>query len=214
MSNRASPALQIVRQFLVRALASSGEPTVNIAATLGLSRSFTIKQAHIALKPRNAAERRILKVANEHRAKLQRMGISGLLGGEDIVTTLAGGERPKLGPLAERRAKREKAEKKTAKKPTPKKSAPKKAPTKAPEKKAPKPKDPPKAAPKQKAPPKAKSNAAAKAAETRAAKKPKEKVPAAAPETKPEGKPAAPDPVAATIEDLLGDEAPAPDAPV
>lgn len=149
MTNRTSPALQIVRQFLVRAMATSGVSTVEIANALHLSRSFTIKQAHIVLKPRNAAERRILKIANEHKAKLQRMGVSGLLGGEDVITTLAGGERPKLGPLAERRAK---AEKKAAKKAKPatkkaaaKKAAPKSAPKKA---SAPTPQPAPKSAPK------------------------------------------------------------------
>lgn len=129
MTNRTSPALQIVRQFLVRALATNGMSTVKIGESLHLSRSFTIKQAHILLKPRNAAERRILKIANENKAKLQRMGIGGLLGGEDIVTTLAGGERPKLGPLAERRAKVEKAAQKA--KPTAKATSKPKAKVKA-----------------------------------------------------------------------------------
>lgn len=122
-NTRVSPALQVVRQFVVRALAGAGTPTTEIAKALGLSRSYTIKQATIALKPRTAAEKRILKVAAEHEAKLKRAGVSGLLGGEDITTTLAGGERPKLGPLKARQEKR-------AKKAPAKKVATPKAPAK------------------------------------------------------------------------------------
>jgi hypothetical protein len=121
-SLRVAPAFHLLRQFVVHFMAHDGVPTLEIAEKLGHVRSFVIKQTHIVLKPRNALERRILKLAGEHAAALKRRGFTGLLGAVDIETTLAGGERPKLGPLDERRAKR--AKKTPAPKSTPK-SAPK-----------------------------------------------------------------------------------------
>lgn len=126
---RTSPAFQILRQFLVRTLASQKVPTVDIAKKLGISRSFAIKQAVISLKARTPDEKRILKLAREHENAIRRAGLIFLTGGEDIVTELAGGERAKLGPLAERRAKRAKAEAKKPATPTKAKPAPKKAKT-------------------------------------------------------------------------------------
>ncbi len=104
---RTAPAFQIIRQFLVKTLAQQKVPTVDIAKKLGISRSFAIKQAVIALRARTPDEKRIQKVAREHEAAIRRAGLAFLMGGEDIVTELAGGERPKLGPLAERRKRKD-----------------------------------------------------------------------------------------------------------
>ena len=104
---RTAPAFQIIRQFLVKTMATQGVPTVDIAKKLGISRSFAIKQAVISLRARTPDEKRIQKVAREHEAAIRRAGLGFLMGAEDIVTELAGGERPKLGPLAERRKRKD-----------------------------------------------------------------------------------------------------------
>ena len=101
---RCAPAFHILRQFIIHALAKEGVPTVEIARRLGHVRSFVIKQTTITLKPRTPLERRILKLAEVHGAMLKRAGLLGLTAGVDIETVLAGGERPKLGTLASRRA--------------------------------------------------------------------------------------------------------------
>jgi hypothetical protein len=102
---RVSPAIQVLRQFVVREMAKKKMPTTEIADRLGVSRSFVIKQAHIRLRAVIPAEKRVLKAAAEFEHSLRRAGVAALMGGTDIITELAGGPRPKLGPLAERRAK-------------------------------------------------------------------------------------------------------------
>jgi hypothetical protein len=128
---RTSIALMLLRQLTIHAMAAAKVPTAEIAKAFDLNRSFVIKQATLVRKPRNADERRIVKVAQDYEAAIRRAGFSGLLKtDEDTTVVLAGGERPKLGKLVDRQAKRAKAETKAPTKP--KVSKPKvKAPVKA-----------------------------------------------------------------------------------
>lgn len=105
MPARISPAFFVLRGLLIHKFAAAGTPTAEIAKALGVNRSYIIRQTTVELKPRTPAERRILKHAAEHQGAITRLGFGGLFRGEDITTILAGGERAKLGPLAERRAK-------------------------------------------------------------------------------------------------------------
>jgi hypothetical protein len=210
---RVAPAFYVLRQFAIMAAAAADVSTVDIAKALDVDRSFVIRQTTITLKPRTPAERRILKLAEAHGAALKRRGLGTLLtGGEDIEITLAGGERQKLGPLAERRAAKAAAAK-----------APKaKAPAK------PKPTPPPKPSlaaekPKASKPKAAVNNAGAALAKRREEKAAKAAAKAAKPKSQAEA-PAAPDlftpenetPVepAATLADLGLDDSPDPAQPL
>lgn len=115
----------VIRRILVAAMAKAKVPTVEIADKLGVVRSFVIKQRTLKLKPTNPAERKIAKLAtsDEFAPYFSRSGFKGLLAGEDVETVLAGGERPALGPLAERRAKAPKPAKAKAPKGQPGKPA-------------------------------------------------------------------------------------------
>lgn len=233
---RTQPAFQIIRQVLIHAMAKKDVATLDIAKKLDHSRSFVIKQVKLALKPRTASERRLLKVAAEFESTFKSMGLSGLLRAEDVDTVLAGGERPKLGPLTERRAAAKKAPKpaKPAKAKTPRPAKPAKAkadPT--PAKQAAKPVSSPKGArinrdavaAGRKAAAEAKAAKAPKAAKPAKASKPSAKrlkapLPAPRLAEEPQSEPAstpAPIEAPATGDDLLdalGLGAPSPDAPV
>jgi hypothetical protein len=125
----------LLRQLVIFAMAAKKVPTTEIAKALNLNRSFVIKQTSLTRRPRNPDESRIVKLAQDHEGYIRRMGFAGLLNTEDMSCVLAGGERPKLGPLATRKAAKAKAPK-----PAPKavKAAPK-AVKAAPKAKAPKP---------------------------------------------------------------------------
>lgn len=127
---RTSIALMLLRQLTIHAMAAAKVPTAEIAKAFDLNRSFVIKQATLMRKPRNADERRIVKVAQDYEAAIRRAGFSGLLKtDEDTTVVLAGGERPKLGKLADRQAKRAKAEAKAPKPKAPAKLKVKATPT-------------------------------------------------------------------------------------
>ena len=119
MPARISPAFFVLRGLLIHKMAGAGTPTADIAKAFGINRSYVIRQTTVELKPRTPAERRILKHATEHQGSITRLGFGGLFRAEDITTILAGGERAKLGSLAERRA-----AKKINAKPAPKKESP------------------------------------------------------------------------------------------
>lgn len=180
---RVNPAFYVLRQIAIHAAAKAGVATIAIAKALGIDRSYVIRQRTLMLKPRTPAERRILKLAGEHLPVIRRAGLGGLLGGADIETTLAGGERPKLGPLAERRAKRveEKGAKKAKAAPKAKKAEPK---AKAPAKAAPKP-PAKKVTPKVKLPPQPKVKSEKPVAPVPEVRSPKPSKPKAAPKAPP-----------------------------
>lgn len=157
--DRVSPAFDVLRGFLIAIMAKAKVPTSEIADRMGHDRSYIIRRTTLQLAPRTPNEGRILALAKEYESQLRRMGVIGLLGGEDIVATLAGGERPKLGPLEERRAAKAAAaaEKAKAPKSTPKKDAkpakePKASKPAKPAKPTPAPKKDAKPAPKKDAP--------------------------------------------------------------
>lgn len=197
-NERVSPAFYVLRGLAIHFAARAEMPTADIAAALDVNRSYVIRQTTLSLKARTPHERRIAKLAAQFEGQITRAGFKGLLGNEDIDTTLAGGERPKLGPLAERKA----AKSNTAK--------PKAAKPKAPAKKVAKVAKP-KAAP-TKVNGKPAKPVAAKPA-PKAAKAPKPKALKALKAPKPETLKLAEQ---ATAEDILGNGGadPAPDAPL
>lgn len=156
----------LLRAVLVRVLAKRDVPTVKIAELLGVNRSYVIKLATIPMAPRNAQEKKLLSLAqaSANANAIARLGLIGLTKGVDLVTTLAGGERPKLGTLAERAAK---AAAKSARTPR----APKQAP--APIKAAPAPRPAPAPAPKT-------APAPARRAKTKSVPAPSNKLPSVA----------------------------------
>lgn len=143
---RVSPAFYTLRGAVIHLMAREKDTTtVEIAKRLGVNRSYVIRQTTLALKARTAAERRILKLAQEREGQIKRMGLGGLLGNEDVTTVLPGGERPKLGSLEARRAAKAKPATPKAKKESAPKPAPAK-PAKVAKVKAPKPVKEPKTA--------------------------------------------------------------------
>lgn len=154
--SRVSAPFAVVRAAIINVLASQKPPmpTQKIAEKLGINRSYVIRLQSLSVKPVTPAEKRIAKAAAELGPALQRLGM-GFIFKDDIVTTLAGGERPPVKAKSPPKAKPKAAAK----------SQPKAKPKGAAKPKAAKPKaaakSPPKAA--TKSPPKVKPKAKPKA---------------------------------------------------
>jgi hypothetical protein len=108
---RASSAFFLIQSILISMMTKAGTSTADIAAKLEVDRSYVIRLASdgVVMAPTNAREQHLFNLATseEFARKFQNMGLKGLLVGENTLITLAGGERPKLGPLADRRAAKE-----------------------------------------------------------------------------------------------------------
>lgn len=159
---RASNAFFLMQSILIHMLTKTNPPTptAEIAERLGMDRSYVIRLAAdgVVLAPANEREQRLFDIAtsDEFARKFQNLGLKGLLGGENIVITLAGNveaPRPKLGPLDAR--KEAKAAKATAKAntasepaPEPAQDAPKAKRGRKPKEAAPEPAPEPQPAPK------------------------------------------------------------------
>lgn len=121
---RASNAFFLMQSVLISLMTKTNPPTptAEIAERLGMDRSYVIRLAAegVVLAPANEREQRLFDIAtsDEFAPKFQRLGLKGLLGGENVAITLAGNmeaPRPKLGPLdARKEAKAAKAETKAA----------------------------------------------------------------------------------------------------
>jgi hypothetical protein len=86
---RVSPVFHVARLVLINAMAKARVPTEEIAAKLGVNRSYVIRQCVMETQPVNASERAIAKLAAEHEGHFRKLGLHGLLG-EGFVTLLAG----------------------------------------------------------------------------------------------------------------------------
>ena len=106
LTERVSPAFFLLQAILIRNMAAAKLPTTDIAAALGVDRSYVIRIAQdgVVLAPSNGREQSILALAtsDEHSKRIQNLGLRGLTGGLSLDITLAGGERPKLGTVEER----------------------------------------------------------------------------------------------------------------
>jgi hypothetical protein len=136
--DRASNAFFLMQSILISMMTKTNPPTptAEIAARLGMDRSYVIRLAEtgVVLAPANEREQRLFDLAtsDEFVRKFQNLGLKGLLTGENVAITLAGNveaPRPKLGPLTERRAAKDaKAETKAASAPELPLDAPQPAP--------------------------------------------------------------------------------------
>lgn len=131
--DRVRPQYSVLRQGVIHAMASRGIPTADIAAALGVNRSYVIRLTDFGVKPLGASEKAIAKAAREYEAALRKLGM-GFAFGEGFTTTLAGDDgkrgkgggrprkdakpakpvpraKPKPGPVAESLAKQKKASK-------------------------------------------------------------------------------------------------------
>jgi hypothetical protein len=86
---RVSPVFHVARLVLINAMAKARVPTEEIAAKLGVNRSYVIRQCSMSTVPTNPSERAIAKAAAEHEGHFRKLGLHGLLG-EGFTTVLAG----------------------------------------------------------------------------------------------------------------------------
>jgi len=89
---RVSPVFHVARLVLINAMAKARVPTEEIAAKLGVNRSYVIRQCVMNTQPANASERAIAKLASEYEGHFRKLGLHGLLG-EGFTTLLAGDPR-------------------------------------------------------------------------------------------------------------------------
>ena len=108
-TERVSPPFSLIQGLLIHFMAKAGMATTDIANALGVHRSYVIRSTEVVFEPTNEREQALLVLAADYLPKFQNLGLKGLLSGTNIATTLAGGEREKLGSLEERRAAKAKA---------------------------------------------------------------------------------------------------------
>ncbi len=106
-TDRVSPPFRLLQMLLIKFLAAEGVTTADIASRLDVNRSYVIRlvEAGLTMVPASPREKTLFDLATDTYAnKVQQMGLKGLLANVDHPIVLAGGERPKLGSLVERRA--------------------------------------------------------------------------------------------------------------
>lgn len=89
---RVSPAYALIRVGLIHIMASKGVSTNDIAAKLGVNRSYVIRLRGLVMEPQTDEEQRIADLAPEHSTALMRLGMGFALK-PGFHTVLAGGDR-------------------------------------------------------------------------------------------------------------------------